>query len=278
MTATNLPFEGMSNDAESATLAGVALAVEWADVLKDGLPKRTTQRVVIYQPSLTKLETVLVTGNVGLNMEDGHDIAYERIFAAAQKFERLPVFFSSDSEDFGGLEIRDKVPLWMHTAAQISTGGRRQVLEDGPDVCNSESDSDNEDHGEKLTGMYIGVPLDSEGRPLDASYKLTSEQAAAQRARYAQASASTPPASAPAPTPQGKRTKKGKKAAPEKASQSEHPMTTRSIAKVSPEESTQEQPGPKKKSKKASRAGGLRPAAGSGLTDTRVAQSNPSQT
>jgi hypothetical protein len=38
----------------------------------------------------------------------------------------------------------------MNTAAQVSIGGRRQMLEDGNDLCNSESDSENEDHGEDL--------------------------------------------------------------------------------------------------------------------------------
>jgi hypothetical protein len=60
----------------------------------------------------------------------------------------------------------------MHTAAQISTGGRKQVLEDGADVCNSESDSENEDHGEDLKGMYKHIPLDSNGCPIDARHRL----------------------------------------------------------------------------------------------------------
>jgi hypothetical protein len=70
----------------------------------------------------------------------------------------------------------------MYTAKQISIGGRRQVLEDGADACNSESDSENEDHGEILTGMCTSeIPVDQEGNPLTAAYKLTSEQAAVLR-------------------------------------------------------------------------------------------------
>jgi hypothetical protein len=71
MTATNIRFDRMSNDATSVTLAAAAEAVEWAHVLETGLPKRTTQRVVIYPPSLSKLETVLTTWNVALDMDDG---------------------------------------------------------------------------------------------------------------------------------------------------------------------------------------------------------------
>jgi hypothetical protein len=75
----------------------------------------------------------------------------------------------------------------MHTAAQVSTGGRKHVLENGPDVCDSESDSENEDHGEVLSGMYTkDIPLDSNGCPIDARHKLSAEQASALRAQAAQ--------------------------------------------------------------------------------------------
>jgi hypothetical protein len=57
-----------------------------------------------------------------------------------------------DSQEFGGLDIAASVPLWMHTSAQVSVGGRKQVLEDRGDLCNSESDSDHEDRGDELTG------------------------------------------------------------------------------------------------------------------------------
>jgi hypothetical protein len=98
---------------------------------------------VIYPPSLTKLETVLVTGNIGLDTENGRDIAYERILSACSLYENPPAFFPADSQDFGGLDIADKVPLWMRTAAQVSPDGRKQVPENGRDVGNSESDSEN---------------------------------------------------------------------------------------------------------------------------------------
>jgi hypothetical protein len=161
MTATNIKLDGMSNDATSVTLAVVAEAVEWAHVLETGLPKRTGQRIVIYPPSLLKLDAVLESLDAGSDTKDGHDIAYQRIFSACAKYERPPAFFPVDSQDFGGLDISEKIPFWMHTAAQVSTGGRRQVLENGPDVCDSESDSENEDHGEVLSWMYtVNIPLE----------------------------------------------------------------------------------------------------------------------
>jgi hypothetical protein len=166
----------------------------------------------------------------------------------------------------------------MHTAAQVSIGGRKQVLEDGADVCNSDSDSENEDFGEELTGMYKNIPLDSKVRQVDARYKLSSTQAAALRAKAERA-----PVADICPEPP-KRSRFKEKTAPPgdlapTAPKSAHGMTTRSktqTSEVNQEGSVKLVPLSKKR--KASRAGGLRPAVGSGSTDTCVAPSNPSQT
>jgi hypothetical protein len=70
-----------------------------------------------------------------------------------------------------------EVPKWMITAARIATGNRRRVLENGPDVMNSEDeDAVKENHGEELTGMY--APGCSS---LDQA-RLTEQQAQEQRA------------------------------------------------------------------------------------------------
>jgi hypothetical protein len=97
-------------------------------------------------------------------------------------FESRPRFYRSDSSELGALGIGEKVSSWMYSAKQVSICGRRQVLEDGADVCNSKIDSENEDHGEVLTGMYTSkIPVDQEGNPLTGAYKLTPEQAAVLR-------------------------------------------------------------------------------------------------
>jgi hypothetical protein len=176
MTATNIQFDGMPNDGVSVCLAGVTGAVEWDHVLETALPKHTTQRVVIYPPSLSKLETVLISGHIESDTENGHDIAYQRILSSCSLYANPPVFFPADSQDFGGIDIADKVQVWMHTSAQVSTGGRKQVLENGPDVCDSESDSENEDHGEVLSNMYTDdIPLDSNGCPIDGRHRLSTD-------------------------------------------------------------------------------------------------------
>jgi hypothetical protein len=38
----------------------------------------------------------------------------------------------------------------MEDVRQIAIGGYKQVQENGPDVCDSESDSENSDHGENI--------------------------------------------------------------------------------------------------------------------------------
>jgi hypothetical protein len=218
-----------------------------------------------------------------LDTEDGHEFAYQRILTACGKYADCPKFFPSDSKGFGGFDIADSVQQWMHTAEQISIGGRKQVLEDGPDVGNSESDSDHEDRGDELTGVYVGMKLDSQGRPVDQSHKLANDQANALRAvaSHAASGPSTqvsrsdpPPVQEEKPTAlstdkvqsgtedqktsTGSKKKKARQPV-EKSSQtseSNQGMITRSQAK------------------KASGAGGLRPAVGSGQTDTCVADGN----
>jgi hypothetical protein len=133
--------------------------------------------VVIYQPTLDKLEAVLVSGDCSLDPETSHGIAYQRILSACAEFESLPGFFSSDSQEFGSLDIASKAPQSMHTAKEVSIEGRRQVLEDRDDVCDSESDSENEEHGDELSLVYKNVPLDDKGNPISGTCKPTSEQA-----------------------------------------------------------------------------------------------------
>jgi hypothetical protein len=98
-----------------------------------------------------KFATVMPTGNVGLDMDGGHDIAYERILAECQtsaaNCRRL--FLPEHSADLGRWPVHaEKASIWMEDARQIAVAGYRQVPEDGPDVFDSESDSENSDHGE----------------------------------------------------------------------------------------------------------------------------------
>jgi hypothetical protein len=72
-----------------------------------------------------------------------------------------------------------------------ATACRSQVAEDGPDTFNSESDSDNEQHGDVIMDACVGIKTDSNGNPISAEHKISNEQAEAQR-RAAQSVAPRP--------------------------------------------------------------------------------------
>jgi hypothetical protein len=286
MTATNIQLDGMTNNAVSVTLSAVAEALEWTHTLEEGLPKRPTQRVVFYTASLYHLEAVPRSGDPCLDTEDGHDLAYEKILDACSKFASPPVFYRSDQLDSLEPETAAKVPGWMHSAEQISIGGRRQVLEDGSDVFNSESDPDtDDDHGSEIKDAYQGIHTDSHGDSLGTIHKVPTEQANAMRASAKQASSwvsrmDPPPVQERKAAPMNsdkddpqtmsydqeravKHARKMAGAPLEKSSQvneSTHVMVTRS------------------QEKKTNRAGGLPPAVGSGQKDTRVTKGHPSKT
>jgi hypothetical protein len=123
--------------------------------------------VVIYPTELTHLKAVLESQDPSLDSEDGHPIACAKILEACQSFEYPPVFYCEDCPEIvNSKEFSVHVPLWMNTASQVSTGNRRQVREDGADVLNSsDSDSETEERGDVITGMYTSDMLDAEGKP-----------------------------------------------------------------------------------------------------------------
>jgi hypothetical protein len=179
MTASNHVLDGMVNSREAAILSAAAEAVAWKHASElDGEPRKG-QRVVIYPKDLSQLETVLSTGNPNIDSEDGHPIAYSAILQAAQSYERPPLFLREDHEQITSDPVMtEKVPGWMNTAAKVATGNRRRVLENGPDVMNSDDEDALEDvKPDEEKGMYT-AGMDPEKGPV----KLAQAQAAAQRA------------------------------------------------------------------------------------------------
>jgi hypothetical protein len=95
-----------------------------------------------------------------------------------QSHEHPPIFLKEDSEQVTSSENADKVPLWMNIAAQVATGNRRMVLQDGPDKMNSDDDDALEGaEPDEEKGMYMSE-MDAKKGPV----KLTQAQAAYQRA------------------------------------------------------------------------------------------------
>jgi hypothetical protein len=70
-------------------------------------------------------------------------------------------------------------------ANRIAVAGYRQVLEDGPDVCKSESDSNRSDYGGMWADSEIYRPgmIGPTGKPVLARARMTNEQANALRAQ-----------------------------------------------------------------------------------------------
>jgi hypothetical protein len=135
--------------------------------------------LVISPKELSQLEAVLSTGDPNVDSKHGHPIAYSAILQAAQSYERPPLFLREDHEQITSDPVMsERVPGWMNTAAKVATGNRRRVLEDGPDVMNSdEEDAFKDEHGDVLEGMYT-AGMD----PLTGPVKLTQAQVAAQKA------------------------------------------------------------------------------------------------
>jgi hypothetical protein len=97
--------------------------------------------VIIYPKDLWSLEEVLATGETS-QMEDGHEIACQRILAAANQFELTPTFLKEDSEVIlSDPKKAELVPQWMCMAEQVAIGGRSRVVEYGPDTPNSDDEA-----------------------------------------------------------------------------------------------------------------------------------------
>jgi hypothetical protein len=128
---------------------------------------------------MTHLEQVLGAGDPSIDDVDGHPIAYTVILQAAQMYEHPPILLKEDSEQItSDPETVTKVPMWMNIAAQVATGNRKMVLEDGPDKMNSDDNDASEDvKPDEEKGMYT-----PEMGPKQGPVKLSQHEAARQRA------------------------------------------------------------------------------------------------
>jgi hypothetical protein len=188
MTAMNRVAEGLANDKEGAILSAVDEAVTWMSALDLDEGPRKGQRVVIYPKEMTQLEQVLSTGDPNIDDVNGHPIAYVSILLAAQSYEHPPVFLKEDDEQItSNEELAAKVPMWMNIAAQVATGSRRMVHEDGPDVMNSDDDDALEDvKPDEDKGMYTSG-MDLKKWPVKISQQEVARQMAAAQMLKSQA-------------------------------------------------------------------------------------------
>jgi hypothetical protein len=160
MTAANPVIFGDPNSREAAILSAVYEAVSWRHTLENGVEgPRKGQRVVIYPKELTGLAQAITTRNVVVqdDVED-HAELYAAILSKCAEFENPSIFMTENCDQLIANPVwATKIGEWMIMAARVATGGRRRVLEDGPDVMNSDDeDSRVEEHGDKLTGCFVG--------------------------------------------------------------------------------------------------------------------------
>jgi hypothetical protein len=177
MSVDNVPLPGMANDSSAALLTAVVEAVEWKHPTELPTGKRPGQHVIVYPPELDRLQAVLSSERNAWDVAEGQEEACERIVSARDNFEHPPIFFSTDQEELKQYVDPAKIDEWMTTASEIAAGSRRQVPENGPDVMNSESDSDNEQHGDMIMNGYVGISANSNSDPTGSEHHMTTSQA-----------------------------------------------------------------------------------------------------
>jgi hypothetical protein len=158
----------------------------------EGDTSRKGQRVVIYPKELTQLGEVLTTGNPNVEEAKGHHIAYRKVLAAAQSYERPPLFLSEDCDQITGDPVMAvEVPNWMCIAERVATGNRRRVLENGPDTWCSDDEAKEDVEADEEHGMYTSE-MDPKKGPKVPSQAEAARQRATKKALEAFKKASRP--------------------------------------------------------------------------------------
>jgi hypothetical protein len=172
----------MGNTREEVALSGIADALAWRHALEmpdgpDFVP--LGRRIVVYPEFLDKLGPIFETGDLSLDPVESRRPAYEAILTQSISWpvtsrpimlpagdQRLSLWLPGDWNVFG----------WMLDARRIAVSGYWQVLEDGPDVCDSESDAEYSDDGEQWSyaEMYTPEMIGPDSKTLSGSVVLTS--------------------------------------------------------------------------------------------------------
>jgi hypothetical protein len=124
---------------------------------------RPGQRVVVFPKILDKHATVLNTGNVGHDPVDSRWQIYEMVLNKIRTWPgcNCPVARCEEDLEIGRMPfLAMNVRKWTEDAKRIAVGHYRQVLEDGPEFCSSESDSEwnDQDDSSKRINIYAGGP------------------------------------------------------------------------------------------------------------------------
>jgi hypothetical protein len=148
MPATCLPIEGLGNSGEEVALSGIVDVLTLRHALETGHDPdylRLAQRVIVYPKFLDKLDSILSTGEIGLDPTQSRWPACGAILTGSMSrpVDTRPAMLPEDSLQLGRWpELAAKATSWIGNAKRIAVAGYRQVLEDGPDKCDSESDAE----------------------------------------------------------------------------------------------------------------------------------------
>jgi hypothetical protein len=146
MAATNQVYCEADNSRKSVALSAVYDAIAWRHALEinsDPNFRRTQQRVIVYPTVLKGMMEALESGSCSSDSEGGRLQIYAKITEEFRLYARPPVFLCEDdpaTKAWPGLS--EHVAEWTKIAELIAVGSFKQVKEDGPDVMNSESDSE----------------------------------------------------------------------------------------------------------------------------------------
>jgi hypothetical protein len=141
-------------------LSGIVYVLTWRHALEtsqDPNYLRPGQRMVIYAKFLDKLDAILLSGDTGPDPEQCRWPAYNAIFrqASTSPDDRRPILLSEDDPRLSQRSISAGQAMeWMEDSKLMAIANYRQVLEDGPDICDDEPLAEYSDHGDELEGMY----------------------------------------------------------------------------------------------------------------------------
>jgi hypothetical protein len=139
-------MEDLGNSREKVAFSGIGDVLSWRHALEAGQDPdywRPGQPVVVYPKFLDKLDGIIASGKIGLDPVQSRWSAYDAILTQSITWpegSRPFMLHEVDPRLSQWPVLAFRTEEWMKDAKGIADAGYRQVPEDGPDVCDSESD------------------------------------------------------------------------------------------------------------------------------------------
>jgi hypothetical protein len=140
---------------EEVALSGIVAVLSWRRALEtsqDPNHLRPGRRIVVLPKFLGKLDVIIGSGQIGLDPVQSRWRAYEAILNQWTTWpeDSRPIMLPEGDPRLFYCSISiARASEWMEDAKRIAVAGYKQVLEDGPDVCDDVPAAEYSDHGEK---------------------------------------------------------------------------------------------------------------------------------